>query len=1364
MKKHVNLRARGALRGSALEVGLQRGIVRALVLAQIIAPVSVRAQVVAAPGGQGPNVVQTANGLQQVNITAPTAAGVSKNVYSQFDVPRQGVILNNSPTVVNTQQAGYVNGNPNLARDQAARVILNQVNSNSPSQLRGYLEVAGKAAQVVVANSAGIMVDGGGFINTTRAVLTTGIPIMGADGSLTGYQVNGGRLTIQGDGLNAANVDQVDLIARAVQVNAALHAKQLNVVTGANRVDHDSLTVQKIAGDGTTPDVSIDVGQLGGMYAQRIFLVGTENGVGVSNKGVVAAQAGDLTLTTQGKLVNSGKTEASGNLAINARDGIDNPGNVYAGGSADVRTGGALENRGLLSAAGNVGVQAASVASDGTLGAGIDANGQATLTGNLSVAASGKVTATGRNVARGDLSITGSALDLSGSRTDASGGLTLTSQAGDIDVQRAIVSAANALRISSAQHLLNASGNQGADTITLAALGRIDNRDAQSVATTRLDVSGTDIDNRRGLLQSGAALKIKGASLDNSAGRVVSLSGDDATIDVDGELRNAGGTTANGKTDGVIGGNGDLKVHADSLVNAAQIVAGKALNVTGRQLDNTGGTVSGEHIDATLSGALINRQGVVSATTSRLQSGSLDNRNGLIDADTLSLTVTGNVSNGAGQIKQYGQAVQTIKVGGNFDNAGGNVASNASSLTLDVGDLVNDSGKVSHLGSGVLNVLARGGFTNASGILGSLGALTMTAARIDNTAGELSAGDTVTLSSASYLRNRDGGKIYGTKGLTVSADGDVDNAAGSLQAAGNVSVDVKGALTNIGGRISANGAHDTLTVTAGSIANAAGQVTNAGDGDTALTAERDIGNAGGTLGGNGKLAVAAASLSNVSGGKIIGGGEVTLGVSGTIDNTGGRVFGGTSLAAMKTSASVVNAGGTLESAGDVALQVASLDNAGGVIRSNRDVGVGGVMNGAGQMTAGRNLTLAAIGDYVNSSVNRLRADGVLKLTSTGRLTNTGAFNAPGTLDIHAAEIVNAAGGGFNAATTRLSADGVFSNAGSVGGDTVRIQAGSFVNTNAVLGNDVQVNANDIENSGEVAVMGGARRLALYATNAVSNYDGALMYSIGDIEIARDGTRDGAGLLANQIAVLNNRSASIIADGNLDIAARAVNNSRTSIVTRPGTPESSAKGYGLYTAGLVGGTETQAQTYNELVTSNIKKDPVGAVLAGGGMIGLGLVTGGPLASAGMMGIGTAVGLVANGGVQLAGNQPFDWTSFALAGGTGAVSTGMRFIPVLLIGTGGALTGSALQGQNPNGAMAGAAVGTVIGYPIGAKIEGQLTSVLNPWYRKEWQDIGMGVSKYVPPSAIPSWMGGLGGGVIQEKAGEVVQNKVNSASKK
>jgi filamentous hemagglutinin len=129
----------------------------------------------------------------------------------------------------------------------------------------------------------------------------------------------------------------------------------------------------------------------------------------------------------------------------------------------------------------------------------------------------------------------------------------------------------------------------------------------------------------------------------------------------------------------------------------------------------------------------------------------------------------------------------------------------------------------------------------------------------------------------------------------------------------------------------------------------------------------------------------------------------------------------------------------------------------------------------------------------------------------------------------------------------------------------------------------------------------------------------------------------------------------------------------------------------------------------------------------------------------------------------GDQPFDWTSFALSGATGALSTGMKFGPVFLTGVGGALTGSALQGQNPNGAMGGAAVGTVIGYPIGSKVERKLNGVLNPWYRQEWADVGMGVSKYVPPSAIPSWVGGFGGGVIQERAGAAAQGKVDGAGK-
>lgn len=198
-----------------------------------LAPMPTFAQIVAG-GAHAPNVIQTPNGLDQVNINRPSGAGVSVNTYNRFDVPNKGAILNNSPTIVQTQQGGVINGNPNFAAGQSAKIIVNQVNSASASQLNGYLEVAGNRAEVVIANPSGISVNGGGFINTSRAIITTGTPNYGADGSLTGFNVTGGNIAVTGAGMNASNVDQVDLLARAVQANAAIYAKNLNVVAGAN--------------------------------------------------------------------------------------------------------------------------------------------------------------------------------------------------------------------------------------------------------------------------------------------------------------------------------------------------------------------------------------------------------------------------------------------------------------------------------------------------------------------------------------------------------------------------------------------------------------------------------------------------------------------------------------------------------------------------------------------------------------------------------------------------------------------------------------------------------------------------------------------------------------------------------------------------------------------------------------------------------------------------------------------------------------------------------------------------------------------------------------------------------------------------
>lgn len=279
-------------------------------------------QIVADPNAAGnlkPQVFQAANGVTQVNIQTPSAAGVSRNVYSQFDVNAQGAILNNATGNVQTQLGGWVQGNSNLAGG-SARVILNEVNSNNPSQLRGYVEVAGQRAEVVIANPAGIAVNGGGFINASGVTLTTGTPQLNG-GNLDGYRVQRGTVTIDGAGLDTNAADYTHIIARAVQVNAGVWAKDLKVTTGANTVNAANTSATAIAGTGAAPAVALDVAALGGMYAGKITLIGTETGVGVNNAGSIVARGGDLVLQANGTLTNRGLIDA-GNTAGTAQSRI----------------------------------------------------------------------------------------------------------------------------------------------------------------------------------------------------------------------------------------------------------------------------------------------------------------------------------------------------------------------------------------------------------------------------------------------------------------------------------------------------------------------------------------------------------------------------------------------------------------------------------------------------------------------------------------------------------------------------------------------------------------------------------------------------------------------------------------------------------------------------------------------------------------------------------------------------------------------------------------------------------------------------------------------------------------------------------
>ena len=299
----------------------------ATVVVGLVAAAPAAGQIVGAPNVPGnlrPTVLVAPNGVPLVNIQTLSAAGVSRNVYSRFDVQRNGVILNNSRTAVQTQLGGFVQGNPWLARGPA-RIILNEINSGLPTQLRGYVEVGGQKAEVIIANPAGIAVDGGGFINASRATLTTGTPQLNAQGGLENFVVRGGTVSIDGAGLDASRTDYAAILARAVQVNAGLWANQLKVVTGANEISADHGQISPTAATGPAPTFALDIAHLGGMYSGHIFLIGTEAGLGVRNAGSIGAAAGELVITAAGRLENKGTLEAQRIELASAGD-IDNRG------------------------------------------------------------------------------------------------------------------------------------------------------------------------------------------------------------------------------------------------------------------------------------------------------------------------------------------------------------------------------------------------------------------------------------------------------------------------------------------------------------------------------------------------------------------------------------------------------------------------------------------------------------------------------------------------------------------------------------------------------------------------------------------------------------------------------------------------------------------------------------------------------------------------------------------------------------------------------------------------------------------------------------------------------------------------------
>ncbi|MCX4161306.1 MULTISPECIES: filamentous hemagglutinin N-terminal domain-containing protein [Paraburkholderia] len=312
-----------------------------------------------------------ANGVPVIDIVAPNGAGVSHNKFTDYNVGAAGLILNNSNTSVQTQLGGLVSGNAQLG-GAPARVILNEVTGSNASRLGGTTEIAGQAAHLIVANPNGITADGVGFVNATRATLVAGHPVLGEDGNVSGFRTDNGRLAVEGSGIDGSGTQQLDLIARSLQVNAEIRAAKLNVVADKGRTTLEGDVIEREEGvtklqEGVTklqegvfvdpvtgeisisnvsisnvsivsnvsisnvsttsidsgperPAVAIDVSKLGSLQADSIRMLAGSAGVGVNVLGKVIAKDA---LNVQGGLVNEGTV--SGNR-VSVSGGLKNLG------------------------------------------------------------------------------------------------------------------------------------------------------------------------------------------------------------------------------------------------------------------------------------------------------------------------------------------------------------------------------------------------------------------------------------------------------------------------------------------------------------------------------------------------------------------------------------------------------------------------------------------------------------------------------------------------------------------------------------------------------------------------------------------------------------------------------------------------------------------------------------------------------------------------------------------------------------------------------------------------------------------------------------------------------------------------------
>ncbi|MDR0806395.1 MAG: filamentous hemagglutinin N-terminal domain-containing protein [Enterobacteriaceae bacterium] len=558
--------------------------------------------------------ISTVNGVTTVDINTANDKGISHNVYDSLNVDKSGLIFNNSKNGANTTLAGQINGNNNLTTG-SAKVILNEVTSTKQSALNGVMEVAGDKAHLIIANPNGISCQSCGFINTDKVTVTTGKPDMQADGSLNGYSVNGGIITIG----QLQNTSPTEILARSVVVNDRINVtgSDLSVVAGNNYVNTDGQVTGSVTARGSRNTYGVDVAKLGGMYANKINLVSTENGIGVRNIGVIAAGAGGIQIDGKGRLINdNAEIKSSGAISVKTNGVLTNvTGKIMSDGIVSIDTNKtAITNTRAGQIASSIDVYINSGAIDNT-------NGKIAAT-NLLAVDTNKNTLT--NYGQGiSVGIEAGAVALNTGYLMNDGGQIkgyyIGVEATNIDTNRGLIDAFYDVGMISAGIIDNDRGliRSAFGDVNLSA-NRVTNNDTKTADTASSDslgiVAGHDVlistsgsvDNRRGQIASEHDLYLgsKGA-INNLSGKVAS----------NNEIFISGASMDNSQA-GLSGKFGTSISVAGNITNYIGVIGSDDgnVNLEANAVDNNGGLITGNDINITAKSWVDNRNALISAT------------------------------------------------------------------------------------------------------------------------------------------------------------------------------------------------------------------------------------------------------------------------------------------------------------------------------------------------------------------------------------------------------------------------------------------------------------------------------------------------------------------------------------------------------------------------------------------------------------------------------------------------------------------------------------------------------------------------------------------------------------------------------